>query len=229
MTLADISEIVKDLSVVFAAGMAVFGIRSWQREFVGKRRIELAEETLSLFYQARDAIAEMRHPWSSSLEGRTRKSGPNETPAMKEQLDQAYVLAERYNAQTELFSKIRALRFRFMAIVGQHSIAPFELLNQVQGKILGAVNTRMWSIQQGSMEHLPKAVQKQRIERMHKTDEIYWSMGDDSDPLAALIKQMIQEIEGICRPMIERPSVLQRWFSRKKVTATAPLLESDDE
>jgi hypothetical protein len=144
LTISDMSEVLKSVSIIGAAFMAIYGINAWQREFVGKRRLELAEETLSLFYQARDAIASMRHPFSFGGEGSSRKAGAHESPAMKESLDQAFVLAERYNSHSELFSKISSLRFRFMAMLGEQAAQPFSALAEILGKIQVAANTRMW-------------------------------------------------------------------------------------
>jgi hypothetical protein len=52
----ELSEFAKNLSVIIGALALISGIRAWKREYIGKRKIELAEDTLMLFYQARDAI-----------------------------------------------------------------------------------------------------------------------------------------------------------------------------
>ena len=57
-------EIVKQISIILGIGVAFYGIDSWRREHTGKRRIELAEDALALFYEAVDAIKHMRHPAS---------------------------------------------------------------------------------------------------------------------------------------------------------------------
>ncbi len=57
MTIADA---ITAFSAAIAAISFVVGISTWRREFVGKRRIELAESVLALFYEAADAIQEIR-------------------------------------------------------------------------------------------------------------------------------------------------------------------------
>jgi hypothetical protein len=96
-------DIAQSLSVIVASAVAIYGIDAWRRQFVGRRRIELAEETLALFYQARDIIRAIRSPFGWSGEGQTRKRAPNERPEDKEALDRAYVLIERYNKNIEIF------------------------------------------------------------------------------------------------------------------------------
>ncbi len=54
----NIADVITAVSVAIAALAFVVGVNAWRREFVGKRRIELAENVLALFYEAQDAILE---------------------------------------------------------------------------------------------------------------------------------------------------------------------------
>jgi hypothetical protein len=119
------SEFLKDLSIIVASCTAIYGIGSWRREYVGKKRAELAEEVLCLFYEARDAVQHIRNPFSRSNEGSSRKAGENETPEQKEAYDRAYVLFERFNTHIDLFSKMHSIRYRFMAQFGTDAGKPF--------------------------------------------------------------------------------------------------------
>ena len=66
-------DILKSISIIIASGVAIYGINSWRREIKWKRKYELAEETLSLFYEVQDAISIIRSPFVSVSEGKTRK------------------------------------------------------------------------------------------------------------------------------------------------------------
>ena len=46
----NIADVITAVSVAIAALAFVVGVNAWRREFVGKRRIELAENVLALFY-----------------------------------------------------------------------------------------------------------------------------------------------------------------------------------
>ena len=50
------SEALKDISILLAAWSVIYGIGAWRREFIGKRKIQLAEDVLALFYEAKDVI-----------------------------------------------------------------------------------------------------------------------------------------------------------------------------
>ena len=81
------ADIAQSASVILACLFAIYGIDAWRREFVGKRRMELAEEVLALFYQARDIIQSIRSPGGYVGEGQSRKQAPDERPEDKAALD----------------------------------------------------------------------------------------------------------------------------------------------
>lgn len=76
-------KILESLAVIAAALTAIIGISSWRREMRERREYELAEEILSLFYEARDKISAIRSPLVWSGEGKSRQASPEESPKEK--------------------------------------------------------------------------------------------------------------------------------------------------
>ena len=68
--MAEISTIAQTVAIVSACWAIISGVGAWKREFIGKRKIELAEQVLAQFFEVRDAIACIRNPFSSSDEGK---------------------------------------------------------------------------------------------------------------------------------------------------------------
>lgn len=60
-------------------------------------RVELAEDVLALFYEARDAVAYLRHPLVLSGEIEDMKKAENETEPQWEARKNASVVFKRYN------------------------------------------------------------------------------------------------------------------------------------
>lgn len=73
-----IMEFIKDLSIVIGLWVLFYRIAAWHLEHRGKRNIELAEDTLALFYEAKDVIAWIRYPISYSNEMDSVKQGEHE-------------------------------------------------------------------------------------------------------------------------------------------------------
>ncbi len=64
-----LADFLQSVSIILACLTIILGVDAWRREFIGKRKIELAEDVLTRFYEARDAIARIRSPFSTSREG----------------------------------------------------------------------------------------------------------------------------------------------------------------
>jgi hypothetical protein len=92
-------EFIKNLPIAVSLVTIYVGYSAWQRDYIGKRRIDLAEEVLSLFYQARDAIKIIRNPAQWEGEGSTRKRKDGKRPDESKILDSAYVVVERYEKE----------------------------------------------------------------------------------------------------------------------------------
>ncbi|MFC2041886.1 hypothetical protein ACFLTV_00040 [Chloroflexota bacterium] len=124
------------LASLIASGAVFFGVNAWRKEYIGKRKLELAEEVLSLFYESIDAIIFIRNPFTYGGEGGTRNASPNETPEEKQINDNAYVAIERYNKRQDLFNKIHSMRYRYMSHFGKESAKPFDNLDKIVKDIL---------------------------------------------------------------------------------------------
>jgi hypothetical protein len=214
------SEFLKNLSIIVASCTAIYGIGSWRREYVGKKQAELAEEVLCLFYEARDAVQHIRNPFSHGNEGTTRKADENETPEQKEAYDSAYVLIERFNTHIELFNKMHSVRYRFMAQFGKDAGKPFEdlrkILNEIQvsARALG----RAWADQYRNFR-----TEKQETEHynfIRKQENVFWEGLPEEDTIKPKVENCIDDIEKICRPIIDSKSVLRLisdWYLIKKL------------
>ena len=212
MALKDFTELAQGASIILASLAAIYGFDAWRREHVGKRRIELAEEVLALFYQARDVLESIRSSFGYSGEGETRKPGPNEKPEHKAALDQAFVLKERYNRHTELFSRIHALRYRFMVQFGAKTSTPFDDLNRVVNELLLSAQRMARHVIQAKRPSRTEAAEEKHHQELLEIDRIYYSGGDD-DPIAPRIHRIVGEIEHTCRAVIESKSTLFAVFN----------------
>jgi len=210
MTLKDWIDIAQTVAVFIASCVAVYGIESWRREFVGKRRIELAEEVLALFYQAKDVIGWMRFPAGFVGESSTRKPESGETPAQKQIRDARYVVSKRYNEHNELFSRVRALRYRFMAQFGKDTSVPFDGLKSILDDIFCAADSWVMLSQVDTSRHDAQQLQAHRA-RIEERDKIVWGMGKD-DPISSRVENVVKDVERICRPHIDRKNKITLLF-----------------
>jgi len=211
----DVANILVSISIIIAAWAVIIGVNAWRREYVGKRRLELAEEVLALFYEARDVIRYIRNPFSFVGEGSTRNAAPNESPEEKQLTDNAYVVFERYNKRQDLFNKLYSMRYRYMARFGRDSAKPFDDMHKIVNEIF--ISARMlphyWK-EQGQRDRKNDQEFQRHLEEMHKHEAIFWEMSPDKDPIMPRVNAVISDIEAQSNRIIE-PTLSQRikqWF-----------------
>lgn len=191
-------EIINTIAIIAASGVAIFGINAWRKEFQGKRKIELAEDALCLFYQAERAIEAIRYPLYDLAQGQTRTPEANETPGQKQAKDRAYVIFKKIMEHGEIFDKLHKLRFRFMVSFGKETEKIFNDLKKIVDEIWVSSNklAELWTKKLGcTATPTDKEIEIKRYER------IIWSYGKD-DPVKLRLENIISEVEELCKPII---------------------------
>lgn len=196
-------DVVQAGAVIVASFVALYGISSWRREYVGKRRMELAEEVLAMFYEAKDALQDVRAPFSFHGEGSSRVPGPNESTERKENLDYAFITLERLKAASELFSRLFSARYRFMAAFGRNAGAPFYEMN----RLIHELRTTAWY--HGEHLNTPEFVlqTQQQIQdhqkEAQKIRRVLFSIYGTPDEFASKVDDVIDEVDRTCRAVIQ--------------------------
>ena len=216
----DLASILESISLIIAAWVVIIGVNAWRREYIGKRRLELAEEVLALFYEARDVISYIRNPFGFGGEGSTRNAAPNESPEEKQINDNAYVVFERYNKRQDLFNKLYSMRYRYMAQFGKDSAKPFDDLHKIVNEIFASARmlSHYWK-QQGHLNRKTDEEIKKDLKELRKYEAIFWEMRSDEDPIIPRLDAVISHIEAQSFKVIGEQTVSQQirqWFSRPK-------------
>lgn len=191
---------INELSLFIGIWVAIYGLDAWRREHVGKRQIELAEDTLALFYEAEDVIKHIRHPMSYAHEREDVEKSESETDAQFSARKNASVVFHRYNKHNELFNKLHASRYRFMAQIGVEKAKPFDELRQIVNKVVLSARTlsRLWA-----REHFHNDSDWTRhLEQIQKHEAIFWEGTIEDDPINPLVRDVIFDIEETCRAII---------------------------
>ncbi len=201
-----ILNLIQSISIIIASIVAIWGINSWRREAKWKRKYELAEEVLSLFYECKEKFQIIRSPFGHIDEGKTRKRNEHETAAETERLNNAYVFIERYEKEKEPFIKLASLKFRFMTIFGKESGEPFDEVRRILNTIFLAASrlgNRYWKDQGSGIFNTSDEHFQRHLKEMHKNESIIWGNYDDEDITAKQIDQCVLKIETYCSLIIK--------------------------
>lgn len=197
-------NILQSASIIIASFVAIYGITSWRRETKWRRKYELAEEVLALFYECREKYAIIRSPFSTTDEGKSRKRADNETHTESELWDRAYVFFERYEKVKSSFIKLSSLKYRFITHFGKETEEPFLELTRITNTILSAARRlgyQYWPRQgKGFMND---ADFQKHLEDMQKAESIVWSDFSEPDEINGRINRCVERIEIICSRIIK--------------------------
>ena len=219
MAVSEIFDIIESTGVLAASATAVYGVLSWRAQVRDKRRYELAEEVLALFYEAADAFRWIRSPVGFEGEGGTRRASDGESAEAKRILDQAYVAAERYRKKGAVFDRLHALRYRFMATFDPALAKPFDELRQVVNHVVqsGARLGHLW-LQQAQPIRRRQADEQRLREQIEKHEAVIWSDWSDEsagDQIQQRVDAAVSEMETACEGILRG-----RW--RGGSTTTVP-------
>jgi hypothetical protein len=192
MTMADV---ITAFAAAIAAMSFVYGVSAWKREFVGKRRIELAETVLAKFYEAADVIREVRSPHGWSGQGKDRQREKNDKPDESRALDQANVLFERWNKHRDLFAELQSLKFRCMATFGKTAYGPFKDLVDIRNDMVIAANelgSHLWPQEMRGEMSERKAADKRKYE-----DVIWRPLDQKEDAIALRVNKAVEKVENL--------------------------------
>ncbi len=200
-----IFNIIQSICIMIASITAIYGITSWRREAKWKRKYELAEEVLSLFYECKEKISIIRSTIGYVGEGRTRKRFENEKPEETEIMDSAYVFIERYEREKEPFLKLQTLKFRFIAVFGKRANEPFDEIRKIINEIMSAANrlgSRYWKDQ--SRRNFTDQQFDRHLAEMKKYENIVWASFEEDDDIEKKVNACIKKIETYCLDIMKK-------------------------
>lgn len=190
-----------DWIIAFAALVATFqGVKSltaWRSEAGGKRRLELAEEVLTDFYQARDIYRAVRSPMGFSGEGSSRPGRDNEPEDVQAARDTYYPVLERLSQHAEFTAKLNARKYRVKAIFGEQATGPFEKLNQAHIKIVVSARQLMRPV----ARH--RQLKQEDLDKLQRWEDAIWFTDDEHDEVGKIIDEAIFDAEQIFQPIIQ--------------------------
>jgi hypothetical protein len=187
-------SIIKDFVV---SGVAISGavvgwkaLSKWREETVGKRRLELAEDVLSAFYQIQEAIQDARTPLVLAEEMVKEEGVPDEVAG-----NPAYAPIRRLRDAFEHIRDLRTKRHRFAAVFGRDATKPWDEVEAILNRMRAASDALLRLRDEHTTASDPDA--EFYREQRHI---LFRGLGDDL--ITPRLTAAVEQIEAICRPVI---------------------------
>jgi len=139
MEIKDFTDIVQAIAVVAVAFPAFRGLMTWRDQLIGGKKIELAEEVLTLAYTLQGVIEWARNVTSYGGEGEDRQGRDQEPEARRSLNDSYYSRISRLSEHDEEFARLRFARMRFRAFFGEQGQESLVTFIVTRNKINNAV------------------------------------------------------------------------------------------
>lgn len=194
-------EIIESIAVIVASIIAIYSLNSWRREAKWKRKYELAEEALALFYIAKHRLEQIRSPLGFTSEGDSRPKEDYEELKEKKILNTAYIPRERFEKDNEPFLKLQALKFRFITVFGKETAKYFDGITILLHEIFWAAKD-IAEIQLGEKEFVDRKEKGEEVKRLNRI--VYLNYSKPQEDLHGMkISNLIEEIEQYCNKIIK--------------------------
>lgn len=194
MTIQDVTDIIQTIAVIAVALPAFRGLSTWRVQLIGRRKIELAEEALTLAYELQGVIEWARHPAIFGGEGADREGRENEPEGQQGANDAIYSRITRLAEHEALFSRLRTVRMSFRAYFGQQAQDALSSFAITRNNITSSVGML---IRLGREKQLGDDMRK-------KLENVVWDMSteDEPDEIRKKIKDAVADIESVCSPIL---------------------------
>ncbi|MDR9497972.1 MAG: hypothetical protein RI556_02255 [Hydrogenovibrio sp.] len=203
-------------SALIASLVALYGINTWRREYVGKKRMDLGHDLLEAFYKAKDAIRYIRSPFTPEIE---RSEAIKDLPEHRNEFDErAAVLSKRLNDKQKEIAAFRAMKYKIMAVFGNDSEKIFDEFASIPNQIataMGILVKHYWNRQGENFRN--KTEFENHLNEMNRFEGIIWDGTSEGDEILEKLNNIQSALEAIVHdhqdPIFKRiPKNLYAWI-----------------
>jgi hypothetical protein len=192
------STVIQAIAIVVTAAFAVAGLKAWRKELIGRRKFEVAEQALSAFAEAKEALAYVRDRLVHKGEGTSRPRNPDETESdeVARARDLEFVPLERlYDVRGE-FSALRKAQVACRIHFGDEAEKAIDTLFSACNQVRITAHSLL------EMADHEDHTQEQRETRV-SFRRVVWSSGSGDDKLAQSVEDGYRKLLQICLPHLD--------------------------
>ncbi|HEX4080715.1 MAG TPA: hypothetical protein VHX61_17780 [Rhizomicrobium sp.] len=188
-------SIVEAVFVTAAAIVTLVTVNAWRRQNIGKRKVELAEDVLMGFYEARDVFAFVRRRLGAPDDGPTQEFDLAPAEVFEARRSQYYGQHDYLRRRAELFGSLEGLRYVFQVYFGDGANGAFEAIADIRST-LDAAGRELF------VQPEPVVGEAEKV-RERLLDDLGWGHSARPDDMDRAIMAAVATIEDLCKPVLE--------------------------
>jgi hypothetical protein len=207
--LSGLGTIGGSIAILIAAWVGSNTFTNWKRQKLEERKIELAENVLSLSYKIEEAYGQIRFESYDATERDQAFENMRATGAIdddtsieeRSRLLTPQVTVDRLIARRHLWTELAELTPVAKAIFGAQIADPLTTLRNQRGKIIAAAKGLAALAKDYCKPQTENALERMD-ERRDRYERIIWPGEPDNDPLEAAIKDAIAQLDAQLGPVV---------------------------
>jgi hypothetical protein len=160
------------------------------------RRVEFAETILADFFHVVDVIQDARSSGAPPEKGLERPRTKEETDEQAHSIDVYYAPKARLSKHSDVISGLMSKRYRSRAILGTEVDQAFDDISRAIRGIKISSDALAHSVTQ------TESVQRNNEPNLEKYRAKIWDEYSDVDPIQPILKNAIEIVESVCRPIL---------------------------
>jgi hypothetical protein len=186
-----IPSVIQAGSVAATAYFASRSLQAWRNQLIGKRKFEVAEDTIVAAYKALDALKWIRNPGVWSGEKIDRPTQQFETDDQKRLRDTFFVPIQRIKDTSEDFAQLGKMRYLCQAHFGDEASSAIDEFFKIRDEVSISANTLI--------EHVGEPSSNEDNKKFYANLRWdIWGTGNDKDKLKPRIEAALQKLSDIC-------------------------------
>ena len=231
-------KVIQALAPLVTVGLAVFGLLVWHWQLAGKRKFEIAEQAVTVWRQATDAISFVRNPFARGGEGDSIALDEKMTGKTRENAKRYRFIFERLNNIGEAFKEVRVTQILVDMHIGADAARAFDALFRVRHLV--RVDAEMLIedfeeyIEERMPEEKPEEIQRRKeyVERRkqyrqgiveHRNND---GKPSEGDAYSRVLDEAAQVLEAACKRILRPKTFREFLFTRP--AKSGPHMWSDE-
>lgn len=206
-------KLVQALAPAVTVGLAVFGLFVWHWQMVGKRKFEIAEQAVTVWREAIDALSHVRDPFVRGGEGDSIKLDEKMTGKERANAERVRYIFERLNNTSESFKNVRLTQILVDLHIDRQAARAFDVLFRVRHHI--RVDAQMMVDDFEEYFATPEQ-QTEYQERRTAYRRTINERRDKNDEYSKVLDEATEVVESRCREIL-RPKTLREFLLARSV------------
>jgi hypothetical protein len=210
-------KLIQAIAPLVTVGLAVFGLFVWYWQLVAKRKFEIAEQAVTVWRRANDALSYVRDPFVHRSEGDSIKIDEKITGKKRENAERHRYIYERLNNIADAFKDVRLTQILVDLHINSEAARAFDVLFRVRHHIRVDADMLIddydeyFATPEAMIEYQERRKDYRRAitERRNREDDYSWTLDEAGQVLEVECKQIL------------RPKTLREFLFSKAIKATA--------